>query len=201
VTYGSTSEGVSHNREIEGDGDAAMVLHYQVAGSNRDISPGNQVDGSLWVATPRIELTINELLPNPDGTDTGQEFIELVNTGSTTFNLDGWTVSDAVTVRHTFGSWNLQPGEVVVLYDSGDHTGPSDMLSSTGSLSLNNTGDTISVRDASGALVDAVNYQNSRSGVSLNRAEDANTDAELVDHTDVSGGSSSPGRTVNGGFF
>ena len=43
-------------------------------------------------------ICINELMPNPMGTDTGNypacEWVELYNSGSTDVNLQGWTLDD-----------------------------------------------------------------------------------------------------------
>src|SRR5690606_41909823 len=39
-------------------------------------------------------LRIHELLPDPVGTDTGQEWVELLNTSSLTTHLNGWTLTD-----------------------------------------------------------------------------------------------------------
>ncbi len=73
---------------------------------------------------PRCEagtgtVKINELYPNPEGTDTGQEFIELYNAGSSTVALDGWAVQygtqDFTTDKVIEGNVDIAPGEYLLL--------------------------------------------------------------------------------------
>lgn len=64
-----------------------------------DLSPtpgaANPDTGCIPPEPPRCEagdssVKINELYPNPEGTDSGNEWIELVNTGSETAVIDAW---------------------------------------------------------------------------------------------------------------
>jgi len=66
-----------------------------------DLSPTpgapNPDTGCIPPEPPRCEpgdgsVKINELYPNPDGTDSGNEWVELVNTGSETAVIDAWTL-------------------------------------------------------------------------------------------------------------
>jgi len=65
-------------------------------------------------------------------------------------------ISDAVTTRHTFSADTiLNPYQYLVVFGGGNPQ-PSDIfwqVASTGSLGLNNTGDTISLQDSTGQLV------------------------------------------------
>jgi MYXO-CTERM domain-containing protein len=64
-------------------------------------------------------VKINEVYPNPEGTDSDQEFIELFNTGSESVALDGWileTASSSWGDTYTFPSnVNIGPGEFVLV--------------------------------------------------------------------------------------
>ena len=56
-------------------------------------------------------IKINELISNPKGNDGGQEWVELYNTGSETWNLDGWSIETATS------SWSIDfifPGGVSI---------------------------------------------------------------------------------------
>lgn len=55
---------------------------------------------SLLAAAPApAQIRINEILPDPTGTDTGLlELIELYNAGTTTVDVTGWAIDDAVTI-------------------------------------------------------------------------------------------------------
>ncbi len=113
-------------------------------------------------------LIINEVLSDPasgydangDGSasTSRDEFIEFVNTSSSPLNISGWTVSDASKVRHTFAANTvLAAGQAIVLFGggtpTGDFAGALTAVASTNSLSLNNSGDTITVNDTSSDII------------------------------------------------
>ncbi len=63
---------------------------------------------------------------NGDGTRdaTNDEFIELINTGFTAIDISGWTLHDALSLRHTFASGTiLPPREATVVFGGGTPTG------------------------------------------------------------------------------
>jgi hypothetical protein len=70
------------------------------------------------VVTPRVaRVVLNEILVNEPGSATAGEFVELVNIGDGTANLGGWTLSDRVSVRHTFAAGTtLLPGKALVVF-------------------------------------------------------------------------------------
>ncbi len=202
VRYVSSTDGQSLNRGSDADPSALLINHDQVTGAIGGSSPGVRVDGSLFTASaPNEQITINELLPNPDGPDAGNEFVEILNTGTQTVDMTGWILSDAIADRHVFDNVVLAPGDAVVVWDSGSHSG--DIIATTGTLSLNNTGDSISLRTSAGAPKTSVVYQGSTSGKSLNRANDGEAGAPLVNHDEVSGasGNASPGTRADGSSF
>jgi len=199
VGWTSSSEAVSLNRVVDGDPNATLTDHDQVPGAVGSSSPDARVDGSPWGQV----VVVNEVFPNPAGSDSGNEFIELVNLSDATADLAGWSLGDAVNPnRHVFVAGDVIPaGGSIVIFDRGDHTSISNASnSSSGSLSLNNSGDSVTLRDAAGGVVSTVTWSGSTSGVSLNRAIDGDTDALLVDHDEVSGaaGDSSPGTQADG---
>lgn len=54
---------------------------------------------ALGTAPVSAQIRINEILPDPTGTDTGlNELIEIYNAGPTTINVTGWAIEDAVTI-------------------------------------------------------------------------------------------------------
>lgn len=68
------------------------------------------------LAAPGVK--INEILYNPTGTDEGNEWIELCNSGSTSVDLTGWTVQGAGTswsTLFTFPSLTIAPGEHLLI--------------------------------------------------------------------------------------
>lgn len=202
IVYRSAISGIAFNRTPDGAGDGEVIRHDEVSPGGLPMSPGLRADGRLWPGTPRV--VINELLPNPEGTDLGQEYVELINTGTGRVDLDGWRLGDLSSdARHVFEGLSLAPGEAVVIFDRGDHEGvPGGMNSSTGTLSLNNGGDTITLYDASGAVADQVVYDGDvvDEGVSVNRAVDGDIEAPMVSHplADGANGPMSPGLRVSG---
>ncbi|MFN3199254.1 MAG: lamin tail domain-containing protein [Bradymonadia bacterium] len=205
IAYRNARSGISFNRDPDGAGDGVIALHTLVSPDGLTMSPGLRADGRLWPGTPRV--VINELLPNPSGTDRGQEYVELINAGTGRVDLTGWSLGDlSAADRHVFDGTELAPGEVLVIFDQGDHAAIAGAInSSSGSLSLNNGGDTITLFDAAGGVADQVIYGDDlvEDGISLNRASDGEIEAEFVLHTLVEGalGNMSPGLRSSGEDF
>ncbi|MBN1206894.1 MAG: lamin tail domain-containing protein [Myxococcaceae bacterium] len=153
---------------------------------------------------------INEVLVNEAGSAVSGEFVEVVNTGSTAVDLSGWTISDASSVRHTFASGSsVAAGGAVVVFGgaSGIPSGLANAVAaSTGSLGLSNSGDTVTVKNAAGTVVDTATLSSGVSGtdgVSANRSPDVSSSGSFALHTSLSGavGSSSPGTKADGTAF
>jgi endonuclease/exonuclease/phosphatase family metal-dependent hydrolase len=150
------------------------------------------------------QVIINEILANEAGSDTAGEFVEIVNVGGTAANIGGWTISDGTSVRHTFAAGAmLNPGKAIVVF-GGASAIPAGLSNaapaSSGGLSLNNTSDTVTVRDSAGAVKNSFAYTSALAGtdgVSMNRNPDGTTGSFAL-HTSVSSAQSSPGRRASG---
>jgi hypothetical protein len=101
------------------------------------------------------QVIINEFLPHPrsdwnnDGqVDSGDEFIELMNVGNASINLQGWRLDDqnGDSSPYTLGSVDLAPGARLVFF-----------ASQTGLL-LSNRSDSVRVLKANGSISDAYTY-------------------------------------------
>jgi hypothetical protein len=170
-------------------------------------TPVDMSDAAFAVTSPG-RIILNEILANEPGSATSGEFIELVNVGGSSINVGGWTLWDATAARHSFAQGTvLAPGQALVVFGSasGVPAGmPNAVGASTGSLSLNNTGDTVSLRDAGGASVDAFTYSSALcavDGVSMNLSPEATPGSGFVLHNSVSVLPSSAGRRVDGTAF
>jgi hypothetical protein len=141
------------------------------------------------------------------------EFIELVNTGFEALDISGYTLSDGLSLRHTFDPGTvIPPREVVVVFGGGTPTGDfgnamaNDLVltASTGSLSLNNSGDTVTLADDLGGVIQAVTY-GAEGGQDASLVRDPDySNAPFVLHTTAtgSGGSRfSPGTRISGQAF
>lgn len=150
-------------------------------------------------------VVLNELLVNEPGGDVNGEFIELVNIGTATADLTGWTLSDTVMVRHTFiRDTSLAPGSALVVF-GGRPAIPAGVVNavaaSTGSLGLNNSSDTITLASADGTARVVVRYTSSLAstdGVSMNLSPEGSTSTKYVLHTRLASASASPGVRSTG---
>jgi hypothetical protein len=91
VDYGTAPSGVSFNRSPDATLGASWSLH-DLVGTGLG-SPGLRADGSPFVvieAEAVFTLVLNEVMPNPAGTDLGQEYVEIVNLGPDPADLAGW---------------------------------------------------------------------------------------------------------------
>ncbi|HRE91109.1 MAG TPA: phospholipase D-like domain-containing protein [Myxococcota bacterium] len=137
--------------------------------------PSARAVPSLCIDRPLLAMT--EVLANPIGTDRDEELLELVNVGTASVDLSGYTISDALAVRHVFAAGtHLAPHQALVVH-AGPSTTAARLLASSGQLSLNNDTDLITLRSASGAIIDRVSLGLAFEGESIHRDPDA-----LVDH-------------------
>lgn len=116
----------------------------------------------MFVRPVQAEVVINEIHYNTDVKTELVEFIELYNTGSQVENLTGWQLSEAVS--YTFGSGvKLAAGGYLVVAQN-----PAAVVRKFGVSSLavfgpftgklNNEGDQVVLRDATGLKRDEVSY-------------------------------------------
>jgi hypothetical protein len=163
---------------------------------------------TITATTSPAKVILNEILANEPGSDTDGEFVELVNVGGTSIDISGWTVSDATSVRHTFPTGTvLGAGKAIVVFGGSlaiPAGTPNAVVASTGALSLNNGGDTVTVKNAAKTAIDSYTYASAlaaQDGVSMNRGPDASATGTFVLHTTLSSLSASPGERVNGSAF
>lgn len=146
------------------------------------------------------QVLITELQPNPTGTDTAGEWIEIQNTGTTSVSIAGWTVNDYTGMNETATKWafpmnaSLDAGKVIViaLQSAGFHVNfpmaivdyelaegmddPSvpnmvpDMGMNYFALTNNVSGDALLLRDEMGNLVNGMEYGTDRATVMGNPA-------------------------------
>jgi len=171
-------------------------------------------------------LVINEFLASPPDSLVGDangdgirsssqdEFIEIVNATGAPIDISGYSISDDDRIRHTFAPGAIVPaGEAVVIFGGGAPKGRFGnarqnqlvFTASTGSLSLNDDGDVITLIDRSGNRIDRVRYDSRVGGArqSVARAPDI-LGQKLLEHSkiaDASGALFSPGLRSNGSAF
>lgn len=129
--------------------------------------------GMLAVPRPAEALiVINEILADPasgtagdangDGVRSGtdDEFIELFNQADAGIDLSGWYITDVVSTKHIFPAGTILGGqEILVIFGGGNPAIPEGwQTASSGGLSLNNSGDTVSLFNADNLLINQVIY-------------------------------------------
>jgi hypothetical protein len=168
---------------------------------------------------PNPGISINEVFANPDttgGSDANgdgttdeftDEFVELVNTSGFALDVSDWTVSDGVSVRHTFPSGTMIDDQCAIVVFSGgtpvgQFGGVQVQVASTGQLGLNNGGDSIVVRDSGGLIITQMSYTSTSQGDGLNLDPEV-IGTSYVLHSNVPGatGGFSPGTLVTGAQF
>lgn len=150
----------------------------------------------VYFAVPSLasaQVVINELMYNPQGADTGREWIELYNSGASDVTLVGGTVKGSWRINdgssHTLtdpsggvgrGSLTIPAGEYLIISNDpssflGEYSSGSYSVVKS-SISLSNTAATISLLDGTGATVDKVSYTKDQGayddGTSLQREAD-----------------------------
>lgn len=112
------------------------------------------VAGTVPLLTDHVVL--NELYPNPPGSsELGREWFELYNPGALPVALDGWSVTDHGTCAFHQGRWPLPQGTSL-----GPQARAQFVLPSNSGICLGNSGDDLTLLDASNATVDDLWYGN-----------------------------------------
>ncbi|SNS54726.1 Lamin Tail Domain [Ekhidna lutea] len=118
-----------------------------------------------------FDLVINEFMAAP-GTSSGvpnAEFVELYNRSTKFITLENWTLSDVSGPSSVFLSDTLRPGDYLILTATGNGSlfdSYGDVLEVSGFPTLNNSGDSIIIANASATVIHEIAYTNSSSGVS-----------------------------------
>jgi len=193
-----------------------FVGHLSVSGA--PFSAGTQTDGSAFGGCAAADpVAINEIHADPapditgdangDGTRdaVADEFVEIVNVSGGDLDVSGWTVSDAVGARHVFPAGSVvEAGCSAVVFGgglpSGIFGGSLVQTASTGLLGFNNGGDSIVVRDASGAQIISAAY-GGEGGQNQSLTRNPDITGNFVPHTSINGALFSPGTRVDGSAF
>ncbi|MFT5357699.1 MAG: hypothetical protein ACI9KE_004936 [Polyangiales bacterium] len=156
-------------------------------------------------------LVIDEVLADPAGDANGDgsvsttqdEFVEVINFTATALDISGVTISDLTRVRHTFADGTILPalGSIVVFgggTPTGLFAGARAVVASTGTLGLNNTGDTITLATSGGTELNAVTY-GGEGNMNQSLQRSPGLDGPLTLHSAIaeSVGDYSPGTRAN----
>ena len=225
ASYGGEG-GANQSLTLDPDiiGAEPRVQHTVATGSAGTLfSPGTQIDGTAFAGCPTppdptADWVINEIHADPDATagdangdgtvNTSQdEFVEIFNNTGAAADISGWTISDAVGVRHTFPAGTVVPDQcTVVVFGAGGPVGgfggSEVQTSSSGQLGFNNSGDTVTLNDGVVDVV-AVSY-GSEGGDNQSLTRDPDITGEFVKHAGATGSAGalySPGTPIDGSQF
>ncbi len=223
ATGGLSDYIVNPNTDFQ-PGETITVTVYASNISDVDVidPPDNMMSDYLFEFTATIPVSdwvINEIHADPaddlsgdangDGTRsaTQDEFVEIVNNTGATVDISGWTLSDAVSVRHVFPLGTVVPNEAaIVIFGGGTPTGDFGwsiiQTASSGQLGLNNTSDQISLSDGIN-IVSTISY-GSEANDNQSITRDPDVVGSFVKHSLASGSSGalfSPGTLIDGSLF
>ena len=185
-------------------------------------NPGSIISNSV-AFTVISAIGINEFLADPpdglagdangDGTrDSSQdEFVEILNRTGSPVDVGGFSISDADSIRFTFPPATIIPAnEAAVIFGGGNPTGEfgnarANNLVFKSVLSLNNSGDTITIKDGANNIVETVIFGSAEGGAnqSINRNPDG-SGTSFAPHSTIAGSGGrlfSPGTLVSGEPF
>ena len=164
-------------------------------------------------------IVLNEIHADPDpilGDANGDgvvhrdddEFLELINLGESTLDLSGWVITDGVRTRYTFPPGLMISGHCgLIIFGGGSPTGDfgGSLVQVTGTLALNNTGDTVSLWDLEENLRLRISYgMEGGLNQSLTRYPDLTGSLPLTLHGEINPADNtlySPGVKVDGTVF
>ncbi|MEM9325719.1 MAG: fibronectin type III domain-containing protein [Bacteroidota bacterium] len=161
-----------------------------------------------FLATPATDLASGDA--NGDGVvDTNQdEFIEVVNVSGKGLDISNWIIADGISVRHVIPENTiLDSAAALVVFGGGNPDGvfgnSTVHTASTGSLSLDDSGDQITMIDPAGGMhISHLYGEEANTGQSLTR--DPDLTGAFLPHQFASGpegGKFSPGTRSDGTWF
>jgi flagellar hook assembly protein FlgD len=118
---------------------------------------------ALFAGSAHAAVYINEILPNPVGTDNGFEYVEIYNSGPNAVDMTGWAIDDAVTIGQAIVRARI-PEDFFVSCSTNPVIQPGEfrLVGMQGAQAvLNNTGDDVylvSSRVLAPTVIHAVTY-------------------------------------------
>ena len=169
---------------------------------------------------PAAIVIINEYQADPSGSNgdangdgtintTQDEFFEMVNVSGGDLDVSGWTMADGASVKHTFPMGSIIPDQCsVVVFGGGTPIGnfgySEAQVASTGSLGLNNSGDSITINNGTTDVASISFNGSSNDNQSYTLDPDITSLMPHVEHSGATGSGGSlfsPGTQINGTPF
>ena len=106
-------------------------------------------------------VVISEFIPNPKGNDGENEWIEIFNPADSAIDLTDWAIGSLIVLEIS-----LEPNSYIY-FSAGDLVGWSGSWPT-----MNNSSDTLILKDPTGEIVDEKNYSTNSEGKSFGRVDD-----------------------------
>lgn len=103
-------------------------------------------------------VVVHEDAAGNDNENLNDEYLVFENRGDDALALSGWTVTDGAGQRYTYGDVTLSPGDRVTLHTGTGSDTDGDVYWGRSGAVWNNGGDTVTVRNADGAVVIEQSY-------------------------------------------
>lgn len=172
----------------------------------------------------QIQLIFNEVLYDPsnsglDGDANGDgsyaqnedEFIELINLSSQNLDMSGYTIFDDENLainspNHTIPNGTiLAPGKALVIFGGGTPTGSfggaTVQTSTSGDLNMNNAGDKVTVKDASGNVIVTFDIEPLSNNPNESYTRNPDLTGDFEQHATNTSKLFSPGTKIDGSPF
>jgi len=175
------------------------------AAQNRNVLGGNMVINE-YQADPAAGLAGDA---NGDGvrSSSADEFVEMYNDSVSPIDISGWTLSDGTQVKHTFPGGTIVPGNCsIVVFGGNTPTGVfgfSLVQVASGGLSLNNNGDSITLKNGNTSIHSLI-YTSAEGNANQSITLDPVGSSNYVEHSSATGANGSlysPGVNNDGSFF
>lgn len=118
----------------------------------------NPSQPELTIAAPTPAVFISEFLPDPTGKDSEGEFVELFNPNNFSVYLSGWKIDDANSGSRPY---TIPAGTLI---QAGQYLAFSYKETK---ISLNNNGDMVRLINPAGEIIDQVEYEQAKEGISF----------------------------------
>lgn len=105
-----------------------------------------------------VDVRIQSIVYDPDGSDVDGENVTIVNLGTTAQVMTGWKLSDEADTTFSFPSFSLAGGGTVRVWVKAGVDTTTELFWGSNRSIWNNDGDTATLTDSSGAVVDACTY-------------------------------------------
>ena len=192
------------------EGSESFIFELQnIAGGNL-AAIGSPSQFALTVNDNDIpDLVINEILADPDAINgdangdgtvniTEDEFVEIINNELSSLDISNWTLEDMVGLKHTFPNSTIIPsGKAIVVFGGGTPAGIPGIIqtASSGGLGLNNSGDSVILKNSSGITIIAETY-GAEGGDNQSLAREPDITGSFAKHLSITTNSvnQSPGR-------